>query len=112
MEISEFEKSKVFTIVDILEYAVHSVVSKAIIKKITGNISIAAFNAGEAQTAKVSPFDTFILIIDGIAEIVINNSSNTLKTGQSIIIPAHAHNTIKANEQFKMLSGFIKSGYE
>ena len=61
---------------------------------------------------KTLPFETFIQIIEGNAEIIIDDKSNLLKVGQSIIIPANARNTIKANEKFKMLSTIIKSGYE
>jgi quercetin dioxygenase-like cupin family protein len=63
-------------------------------------------------TEKISPFDTFVQIIDGKAEIVIDGISSFLVTGKSIIIPAHASNTVKANERFKMISNVIKSGYE
>jgi quercetin dioxygenase-like cupin family protein len=112
MEIKELEKSKAFIIVEIIEYVPGSVVSKTIIKKSTGNVSAEAFDEGEALTEKISPFDTFIQIIEGKAEIVINGTSNMLCTGQSIIIPAHKPNIIKANERFKMISTIIKSGYE
>jgi quercetin dioxygenase-like cupin family protein len=64
------------------------------------------------MTERSSPFDTFIQVIDGKAEIIIHGKSNMLNTGQSIIIPAHASNSIKANVRFKMLSTIIKSGYE
>jgi len=90
----------------------HSVLSKTIIKKSTGNISVMSFDDGEGLSEKTSPFDTFAQIIDGNAEIVIDGKSNLLATGQSIIIPAHTSNTIKANERFKMISTVIKSGYE
>ncbi len=63
-------------------------------------------------TEKISPFDTFIQVIEGRAEVVIDDKSNLLETGSSIIIPAHTRNTIKANERFKMISTVIKSGYE
>lgn len=112
MEISEVEKAKVFIIVEIIEYIPNSVVIKTIIKKTTGNVSAVSFDSGEALTEKKSPFDTFIQIIDGKAEVIIEGISNLLNTGQSIIIPAHARNTIKANERFKMISTIIKSGYE
>ena len=75
-------------------------------------MSAVSFDSGEALTEKTSPFDTFIQVIDGKAEIIIDDKSNLLDTGQSIIIPAHARNTIKANERFKMISTIIKSGYE
>ncbi len=112
MENSEVEKSKAFIIVEIIEYIPNSVVIKTIIKKTTGNVSAVSFDSGEALTEKTSPFDTFIQVIDGKAEIIIDDKSNLLDTGQSIIIPAHARNTIKANERFKMISTIIKSGYE
>ena len=112
MENKEFKKSKAFIIVEIIEYVPGSVVSKTIIKKSTGNVSAEAFDMGEALTEKISPFDTFVQIIDGKAEIVIDGRYSILDTGQSIIIPAHTPNIIKANERFKMISTIIKSGYE
>ncbi len=112
MDTNELEKSKSFFLIEIIEYVPNSVVSKTIIKKTTGNISIVAIDTGEALAEKISPFDTFIQVIEGIAEIVINESSNFLKTGEVIIIPAHTSNIVKANERFKMISTVIKSGYE
>jgi quercetin dioxygenase-like cupin family protein len=112
MENLEIEKSKALIIVEIIEYVSHSIVSKTIIKKSTGNISVTAVDSGEGLTEKISPFDTFAQIIDGKAEIVIDGSSIQLETGQSIIIPAHTPNIVKANERFKMISTIIKSGYE
>lgn len=112
MENSEYEKSKVFIIVEILEYIPNSVVIKTILRKTTGNVSVVSFDSGEAMTEKTSPFDTFIQVIEGRAEVIIDNTSNLLDTGQSIIIPAHSRNTIKANVRFKMISTIIKSGYE
>ncbi|GAB2793533.1 cupin domain-containing protein [Rhabdobacter roseus] len=112
MENSDHEKSQVFIIVEILEYIPNSVVIKTILRKTTGNVSVVSFDSGEAMTEKISPFDTFIQVIDGKAEIVIDGKSHLLDTGQSIIIPAHSRNTIKANIRFKMISTIIKSGYE
>jgi quercetin dioxygenase-like cupin family protein len=108
----DVEKSKAFIIVEIIEYVPNSVVTKTIIKKSTGNISAEAFDTGEGLSEKISPFDTFAQIIDGKAEIVIDGKPHFLATGQSIIIPAHTPNIIKANERFKMISTIIKSGYE
>ena len=78
----------------------------------SANVTAVSFDSGENLTEKISPFDTFIQIIEGRAEILIDDNSQTLETGQSIIIPAHSRNTIKANERFKMISTIIKSGYE
>lgn len=112
MQTAELEKSKSHILIEIIEYVPNSVVSKTIIKKTTGNISVVAVDTGEALAEKISPFDTFIQVIEGMAEIVINENSNVLKTGEAIIIPAHTSNVVKANERFKMISTVIKSGYE
>ena len=112
MENSEFEKSKAFIIAEILEYVPNSVVIKTIMRKTTGIVSAVAFDSGEALTGKISPFDTLIQVIDGKAEIIIDDVPGLVENGQCIIIPAHAPNSIKANVRFKMLTTTIKSGYE
>ena len=112
VDYSEVEKAKANIIVEIIEYVPNSVVIKSIIKKTTGNISAVSFDSGEALIEKIIPFDTFVQVIDGNAEIVIDGISNLLTTGQSIIIPAHSSNIVRANERFKMISTIIKSGYE
>jgi quercetin dioxygenase-like cupin family protein len=108
----ELEKLKAHIIVEIIEYMPNAVVSKTIIKKSTGNITVSSFDAGEELDEKISPFDTYIQIIDGTAELFINNKKFRLSLGEGIIIPAHAKHNFNANEQFKMISTIIKSGYE
>jgi quercetin dioxygenase-like cupin family protein len=108
----EIEKSQIHILIEIIEYVPNSVVSKTIIRKTTGNISVVAIDTGEALAEKISPFDTFIQIIEGTAEVVIDDRPNILKMGQGIIIPAHTSNSVRANGRFKMISTVIKSGYE
>jgi quercetin dioxygenase-like cupin family protein len=112
MDTTEVDKAKALIIVELIEYVPNSVVIKTVIKKTTGTVSARSFDTGEALTEKIIPFDTFVQIIDGNAEIVIDGNSNFLETGQSIIIPAHASNSVKANHRFKMISTIIKNGYE
>jgi quercetin dioxygenase-like cupin family protein len=112
MQNCELETSKVHILIKIIEYVPHSVVTKTIIRKGTGDVSIVAIDAGEALSDNISPFDTFLQIIEGDAEIVIDEKLNMLKTGEGIIVPAHTSNRVKANERFKMISTTIKSGYE
>ena len=111
-EDNELEKSKSHIIVEIIEYMANSVVIKTIFRKSTGNISVMSFDSGEGLTEKTSPFDTFIQIIEGKAEIVIDKISHLLESGMGITIPAHSSNFIKPNGRFKMISTVIKSGYE
>lgn len=108
----EIEKAKMLITVEIIEYIPNSVVIKTILKKSTGNISLMSFDSGEGLTEKKSPFDNFIQIIEGHAEIVIAGICHMLHIGESIVIPAHASNYIKPDGQFKLISTVIKSGYE
>ncbi len=112
MDNSELEKSKIHITVEIIEYIPNSVVIKTILKKTTGNISVMSFDSGEGLTEKTTPFDSFIQVIEGQADIVINGQSHLLKTGDSIVIPAHTSNLIRPNGRFKLVQTVIKSGYE
>ena len=112
MNDSEIDQAKAHIIVEIIEYVANSVVIKTILKKSTGNISVMSFDSGEGLIEKTSPFDTFVQIIDGKAEIVIDGDMSILETGQGIIIPAHRSHLIKPNGRFKLISTVIKSGYE
>jgi quercetin dioxygenase-like cupin family protein len=111
-ENTELEKSRSHIIVEIIEYVSNAVVSKTIIRKSTGTMSVMSFDTGEGLTEKTSPFDTFAQIIEGNADIVIDGKSHVLQTGMGIIIPAHAPNFIRPNGRFKMILTIIKSGYE
>ncbi len=108
----ELEKSLSHIIVEIIQYLPKAVVSKTIIKKTTGNVTVSSFDAGEELVEKTSPFDTYIQIIDGVAELIISKKLYKLGLGEGIVIPAHAAHNFHANEQFKMISTIIKSGYE
>jgi quercetin dioxygenase-like cupin family protein len=109
---AEIQKSQSYIVVEIIEYVPNSVVSKTIIKKSTGNVTVMSFDKGEGLSEKISPFDTFVQVIEGKADIVIDKMSHILNTGQGIIVPAHSSNLIKSNGRFKMISTVIKSGYE
>jgi len=111
-DIVEMEKSKTHIVVEIIEYMPNAVVTKTIIKKLTGNITVSSLDAGEEMAEKISPFDTYIQIIDGSAELFMDNLKYWLCLGDGIIIPAHTKHNFNANEQFKMISTVIKSGYE
>ncbi|MBN1339054.1 MAG: cupin domain-containing protein [Bacteroidales bacterium] len=112
MQTLGIEKARAHILIEIIEYIPNSVVTKTIIRKTTGNVSVVAIDTGETLAEKISPFDTFIQIIDGNAEVIIDEKLNRLKTGEAIIIPAHTSNHVRANERFKMVATVIKSGYE
>lgn len=109
---AEIKKSKVHIVVEIIEYMSNAVVSKTIIKKNTGNVTVSSFDAGEELAEKTSPFDNCIHIIDGAAELTIDDQVFKVKLGEGIIIPAHTKHQFNATIPFKMISTVIKSGYE
>ena len=112
MKSAEIESSKAHIVIDLIEYVPNSIVTRTIIRRLTGNINAIAIDSGESLSEKISPFDIYIQIIEGEVEIVIDNSSSNLVTGQGILIPAHAANVIRADNPAKMLRTIIKSGYE
>ena len=112
MESSEFEKSKIFVIVGMDHFVPNGVFMKSILQKPTGNINAVFIDRGEQLTEKFSRFDNYIQILEGKADVNIDGHLFKLSSGQSMIIPAHSTNTIKAKERFKMISTIIKSGYE
>lgn len=111
-ECIEVDKEKVHIVVELIEYIPNAVLSKTIIKKLTGNVTVSSFDAGEEGDVKKSPFDTYIQIIDGVAEVTINKKQFVLKQGDGMVIQAHTSHHFNANQQFKMISTVIKSGYE
>ncbi len=108
----ELEKGIEHIIVEIVEYVPNAVVSRTIIKKSTGNVTAMSISEGEELSEKIVPFDNFIQVIDGVADLTIGNKKYQLKVGAGITIPAHSMQRFYANQKFKIISTIIKSGYE
>jgi quercetin dioxygenase-like cupin family protein len=106
------EKGEAHIIVELIEYEHNEVVTKSIMKKTTGSINAQAFDTGEGLNEKISPFDTYVQVIDGSAVIDVDGKPVKLETGQGILIPAHKTSKIDPNGRFKLLLTVIKSGYE
>jgi quercetin dioxygenase-like cupin family protein len=94
---------------EMLIYQPGSVVSKVLLKKNTGNITLFAFDKGEGLSEHTAPFDAFVQIIDGNAEVTISGNIYKLAAGNSIIMPADQPHSLKALAQFKMILVMIKS---
>jgi quercetin dioxygenase-like cupin family protein len=107
----EIKKGTPFTVTN-TEYVPHSVVSKTILKKATGTVSVISVDSGKTLMERTSPFDNLVHVIEGTAEITIEGKSTILELGQAIIIPAHARSSMVASTRFKIVSTVIKSGYE
>ena len=109
MKTTELEQSQVFNFKDIIEYSEHSIVSKTIIKKQAGTVTLFSFDKGESLSEHTAPFDAMVQVMDGTAEIVIDGKSYLVSIGQSIIMPANITHAVKANERFKMLLTMVRS---
>jgi len=106
---NEFFKGKIFSFNNEIEYAQGSIVSKIILKKETGNVTLFSFDKGQNLSEHTAPFDAMIQVIDGQAEVTINKMPFILKAGENIIMPANIPHAVDAIEKFKMVLTMIKS---
>lgn len=91
-----------------VSYADGSIVSKTLIKKDTGNITLFAFDAGQGLSEHTAPFDAVVYILDGRAEITIGKKTSTGNAGELLIMPANVPHALHAKEKFKMLLVMIR----
>lgn len=94
---------------ELITYQSGSVVSRQLIKKSTGNVTLFAFDKGEGLSEHTAPFDALVYILDGSAEVIISGQSHKLKAGGMIIMPANQPHALKATEKFKMMLVMIRS---
>jgi quercetin dioxygenase-like cupin family protein len=91
-----------------VDYADGSVVSKTLIKKGIGNITLFAFDSGQGLSEHTAPFDAVVYILDGQAEITIGEKTSTVNEGEMLIMPANISHALHAKEKFKMLLVMIR----
>ncbi len=96
-------------LIDLVNYQEGSVVSRTLIKKKTGTVTLFAFDQDQALSEHTAPFDAMVYILDGKAEIIISGNSNILEKGNMIIMPANEPHALKAIEQFKMMLTMLRS---
>ena len=96
-------------LVDLVEYQEDSVVSKTLIDKKVGTVTLFAFAEGQGLSEHVAPFDALVSIIDGEAEITISSEPFRLKAGEMIIMPANKPHALKAIKKFKMMLVMVRA---
>jgi len=94
---------------DLIEYQEGAVVSREIMRKETGTVTIFAFDKGEGLSEHTAPFDAMVQVIDGWAEITISGNKNLVDEGDMIIMPATDPHALHAVEKFKMVLTMIRS---
>jgi quercetin dioxygenase-like cupin family protein len=93
---------------DLAAYQDHSVVSREIIRKPAGTMTVFAFDEGEGLSEHTAPFDAVVFLLEGEAEITIDHKPYSVKEGEMIIMPAHKPHALKAMTKYKMLLVMIK----
>jgi quercetin dioxygenase-like cupin family protein len=97
-----------FDLKEHVTYAIGSVVSKTLLKKDTGNITLFSFDKGQGLSEHTSPYDAVVHVLDGEAEITIGGRMQPVKAGQMLIMPADVSHALHARVQFKMLLIMIR----
>ena len=101
-------KAKTAPLAGLVEYQNNAIVSREIIRKNTGTITIFAFDEGQGLSEHTAPFDAFIQILDGEAEVTISGKPIKVSCDESIIMPANEPHSVKAVKPFKMLLVMIR----
>jgi quercetin dioxygenase-like cupin family protein len=102
-------RAQALSLANLVDYQTGSVVSREIVSRKTGTISIFAFDEGQGLSEHTAPFDALVYVIDGEVEITISGKGHLLTQGQMIIMPANEPHALKALKPFKMMLVMIRS---
>ncbi len=106
---SENLSGQVMGMIDLVEYQSGSIVSRTIIDKPAGTLTLFAFDKGQGLSEHTAPFDAMVYVLDGTAEVSIAGKPHTVKQGEMLIMPANQPHALKAPQPFKMMLVMIKS---
>ncbi len=101
-------KARAANLAGLVEYQPGSVVSREIVRKAAGTVTVFAFDSGQGLSEHTAPFDALVLILDGSAEISISGKPLVCRAGEAVIMPAHEPHALRALERFKMLLVMIR----
>ncbi len=101
--------AKVTNVAGFVSYQDGSVVSREIVRKPTGTVTVFAFDEGQGLSEHKAPFDALVQLLEGEAEIRINGTPHHLRAGEMILMPAHQPHALKALKRYKMLLTMIRS---
>lgn len=101
-------KAEGFDLKEMIEYQEDAVVSKILIKKETGNITLFAFDKGQELSEHTAPFDALVQLLEGRAAITISGNINQVKEGEAIVLPANKPHALSAPVPFKMMLVMIR----
>lgn len=101
-------KARALSLADMVVYAEGAVVSKTLLDKPTGTLTMFSFDAGQGLSEHTSPYDATVHIIDGEAQITVGAESKTVVAGELMIMPANVPHALRADRRFKMLLIMIR----
>jgi len=96
-------------LMNLVNYQPGSVVSRQIVKKEKGNVTLFAFDEGQALSEHTAPFDALVYVLEGESEVTISGKPHILKSGEMILMPAGEPHALKALKQFKMVLTMIRA---
>ena len=99
---------RVLTAADLLDYQEGAVVSRTVVEKESGTVTLFAFDEGQGLSEHTSPYDAVVYILDGKADIAIGGDTKEVREGEMLIMPAKVPHSLHATERFKMLLIMIR----
>jgi quercetin dioxygenase-like cupin family protein len=100
---------RVFPLADLIGYQEAAVVSRTLVKKATGTVTLFAFDRAQELSEHTSPFDAMAQVLEGEVVITISGNPQTLRAGEFVIMPANEPHALKAADRLKMLLVMIRS---
>ncbi len=100
---------RVLTLAGLIDYQAGSVVSRTLIDRKTGTLTLFVFDEGQGLSEHTAPFDALVYLFDGEADIVISGQAHRVRAGEMIIMPADKPHALKAVRRFKMLLAMVRS---
>ena len=95
-------------LIGLVEYQEGAVVSKTLIKKSGGTVTLFAFDGGQELSEHSTSFEAMVVVLDGAAEMTVANRRYTVKQGETLMLPAGVPHAVKAVERFKMLLTMVR----
>ncbi|MFI5174372.1 MAG: cupin domain-containing protein [Terriglobia bacterium] len=102
-------ESTPLNLMNLVNYQPGSIVSRQIVKKEKGNVTLFAFDEGQALSEHTAPFDALVYVLEGESEVTISGKIHVLKSGDMILMPADQPHALKAMKPFKMVLTMIRS---
>ena len=103
------DHTEVSRVIDLVSYQDGAIVSRIVVKRDAGNVTLFAFDAGQELSEHTAPYDALVQVVDGEAAITVAGRPYRVHTGEMILLPAHQPHALKAVSRFKMVLTMIRS---